>query len=83
MHDVVVFSKPGCHLCEKVIAELEGLKQDVGHFTLNVKDITTDTGVFEKYFLNIPVVQVDGKDVFEATNLSDPEKWEKLISYLG
>ena len=62
LHKITVFSKEGCHLCERVVDKLKELSTK-GNFELEIVEITGDRSVFEKYFLKIPVVQLDGKDV--------------------
>jgi len=58
MRKIVVYSKSGCHLCEKVISELEKLRSDEG-FELTTQDITSDPKLYERYRNLIPVVTVD------------------------
>jgi Glutaredoxin-like domain (DUF836) len=65
---VVVISKPGCHLCEEVIGAIESLPPGLG-LELEVLDILQDGRLHDQYFLRIPVVRVDGLDVFEAHDM--------------
>ncbi|MDG7006328.1 MAG: glutaredoxin family protein [Nitrososphaerota archaeon] len=65
---VTVMSRPGCHLCEKVIAALQGLAPGSG-FELRVVDIDKDPRLHERYWLEIPVVQVEGRAVFDARDM--------------
>lgn len=55
---VVMYSKPGCHLCEETRSHLEQLRQE---FDLRLEeiDISTDPALFKKYFDKIPVVWID------------------------
>jgi glutaredoxin len=80
VHKIVVFSKPGCHLCEEAIRTLEELLNSDSAFELEVVDITKDESTYEKYFLTIPVVQVDGEDVFDAKEIgySSSQRYGKL-----
>jgi len=59
MRKIVVYSKNGCHLCEKVIAELEKLRS-AGNFDLTTRDITGDPELYERYKNMIPVISIDG-----------------------
>lgn len=61
MSRVVLYSKPGCHLCEDAREALE--RAGTGFREV---DITSDPGLREEYGLTIPVVEVDGLPVFEA-----------------
>ena len=59
---VTFYSKPGCHLCEEALEEIEiaGIKG----FDLVEINITTDLDLYERYKNDIPVVLVDGKEIF-------------------
>lgn len=61
MSDVVLYGKPGCCLCDdagRVLAAAGiGFRQ---------VDITTDPGLMNEFGITIPVVEVDGFQVFEA-----------------
>jgi len=67
---VVVYSKEGCHLCEKVISELLKLKNERA-FEITIKDITTDSELFERYKNIIPVIAIDGKVKLAGTTLAN------------
>jgi hypothetical protein len=77
-----VFSKEGCHLCEKVIETLNSLSV---RFDLQVMvvDINDDPRHRDKYLLTIPVVQINGEDIFDARNMSgdasDARTLERLL----
>jgi len=57
---VVVYSKQGCHLCERVIMELE-MPKSLLFFDLSIKDITTEPALLTLYGSAIPVVEIDSK----------------------
>ena len=86
LHRITVFSKEGCHLCERVVDKLRVLSSG-GKFELVIVEITKDKSVFEKYFLKIPVVQLDGIDVFEVEDIALPQdcnsKLETLVLHLN
>ena len=69
MRQVVIYSKPGCHLCEEVKAELQKL-QAAHPFELTEVNILADPATFATFKHEIPVVFVDGKQTsaghFEA-----------------
>jgi glutaredoxin len=59
---LVLYSKPGCHLCD----EMKHVVDRVGSripFTLTVVDISTDRDLLERYGLEIPVLEIDGRKV--------------------
>lgn len=66
---VTVVSRKGCHLCDDVIRALESLAL---RYDLEVKtvDIDRDKELHDKYWLTVPVVQIKGKDVFDARRIS-------------
>jgi len=68
LHEVVIFSKEGCHLCERAIATLNQLSHSYS-LQIQILDITKDSQLFEKYSLEIPVVQLDGRTVFRARDI--------------
>ena len=54
---LVLYSKPGCHLCEGLQSKLEELKQTSNlSFELEIRDITTREDWFAKYQYEIPVL---------------------------
>jgi glutaredoxin len=61
--EVVIFSKSGCGLCEKAKGIALRVKEDIP-FSFREIDITTDPELFARYRYVIPVLAIDGKDVF-------------------
>lgn len=64
MIEVVVYSKPGCHLCDEVKAQLSRL-HNCFNFTQREKNILDDPESFEKFKDEIPVVFINGKKAFK------------------
>ncbi len=64
-HHIVLYTKPGCHLCENALNLLHQLR---GEFDLTIKeiDITTDRALFKKYFDQIPVLLIDQRVTLAA-----------------
>ena len=60
MTDVVVYSRPGCHLCEEAIAAIVGLHGQGYRFELHEIDIESDELLLRRHLEKIPVVEVDG-----------------------
>lgn len=65
MADVVVYSRPGCHLCEEAIAQIVALHQEGYRFNLHEIDIESSDLLLRRYLERIPVVEVDGLEVSE------------------
>ncbi len=61
---VTLFSRPGCHLCDDARAALIRLREHAD-FTLEEVDITTDDDLHRRYLERIPVVAIDGRELFE------------------
>jgi glutaredoxin len=61
---VTVYSKPDCHLCVDAMALLQALQAELG-FELQERDITAEEALLRAYFERIPVVALDGEELFE------------------
>ena len=58
---IVLYTKPGCHLCE----EVEGWLLEGGTTWLPI-DITADPALYERYRYRIPVLDVNGREALAA-----------------
>lgn len=77
-----MLSRLGCHLCEAVEEEIRSTKGVA--FDLVVIDIDVDPMLKDKYSVRVPVVTVDGKEVFEAKMMDTDGRWRKrLLSLMG
>jgi glutaredoxin len=65
MADVVVYSRPGCHLCEEALAKIVGLHEEGYRFALHEVDIESHELLLRRHLEKIPVVEVDGIVVSE------------------
>lgn len=63
MINVTIYSKKDCHLCDIAKETLLGLQQEF-LFSLTEIDIEKDRQAYEKYKYLIPVIEIDGKEVF-------------------
>jgi glutaredoxin len=57
---VVIYSKPGCHLCDEMKAIVDRVRRTTP-FELNLVDISNDDRLETLYALEIPVLEVNGK----------------------
>ena len=64
MHDVVVYSRKGCHLCDIVKQTLTHVQGDAD-FEWREVDIDVDPQLREKYNDEVPVVFIDGRKAFK------------------
>ena len=62
MRRVILYSKPGCHLCEPVEKVILVVRRERA-FEFEVRNIEDDAVEFEKYKNAIPVVVVDGREI--------------------
>jgi c-di-GMP-related signal transduction protein len=63
--DVVVYSRPGCHLCEEALAQIVAMHEGGYRFDLHEVDIESSDLLLRRYLERIPVVEVDGLEVSE------------------
>ena len=61
---LTLYSRPGCHLCDDARAALERVRAR-SPFSLNEVDITTDDALHRRYLERIPVVSLNGEELFE------------------
>jgi len=62
---VVLYGRPGCHLCDEARDLLLDLRRGGQSFELREFDIDSDDGLLRAYLERIPVVEVDGRVVSE------------------
>jgi glutaredoxin len=67
---LTVYLAPECHLCHDALAVLQGLQVELD-FELKERDITLDDALHRAYLERIPVVVLDGEELFEY--FVDPE----------
>jgi glutaredoxin len=61
---VTLYGRSGCHLCDDARATLERVR--ARHpFVLREVDIEADDALFKRYLERIPVVVLDGEELFE------------------
>jgi glutaredoxin len=61
---VVLYGRPGCHLCDDARDAIERVRARVD-FDLVERDITADDELHRAYLVRIPVVCLDGEELFE------------------
>ncbi|MEZ4656784.1 MAG: glutaredoxin family protein [Caldilineaceae bacterium] len=62
---LTLYSKPGCHLCEEVKADLLALQPEVG-FLFFEQNIEEDAELYDLFRYLIPVVDVEDGPLFYA-----------------
>ncbi len=63
-HEVVLYARKGCHLCEVVKGSLERLAHRAA-FTWREVDIDEDHALRQKYNNEVPVVFINGRKAFK------------------
>jgi hypothetical protein len=58
--EVLVYSRPECHLCETAIEELVALHAEGYRFELHEIDIESSDLLLRRHLERIPVIEVDG-----------------------
>ena len=76
-HEVVLYTRKGCHLCEVVKESLEGLTHRA-QFTWREVDIDRDEALRQKYTDEVPVVFIDGRKAFKYS--MDEEEFLKTLA---
>lgn len=77
---ITLYSRPGCHLCDDARAALVDIRQRAT-FTLEEVDITTDDDLHRRYLERIPVVALDGEELFDFA--VDEEVLLRRLHYRG
>ena len=62
--EVVLYTKPGCCLCDTVKTQLGRLRR-VQAFELREVNILEDSAAFAKFHEEIPVIFIDGRKAFK------------------
>jgi glutaredoxin len=61
---ITVYSRPDCHLCAEAMTALLALQDELG-FGLTEFDIDRDPALQRAYFERIPVIALDGEELFD------------------
>ena len=64
MRTVTLYSRPGCHLCDDAREALQRVHARAP-FTLQEVDIETDDALHARYLERLPVIALDGEELFD------------------
>ena len=73
---VIVYSRPGCHLCDEAKASIRSAGCD-DQFTLEEVNIESDEELLRKYKYDIPVIAINGVETF--IHRVDPKEFKTRI----
>ena len=74
---VTVFHAEGCHLCERALAQVRELQEELS-FDLTEVDIDGDEALEAEYREWIPVVEIDGRRRF--TYFLQPDAFRRAVA---
>ena len=64
MTTVTLYTRPGCHLCDDAREAIQRVRERT-RFSLVEIDIESDDALHRAYLERIPVVELDGEELFE------------------
>ena len=64
MPTITLYGRPGCHLCDDALEVLERIRADAP-FDLRTVNIEDDDALMRAYLERIPVVALDGEEVYD------------------
>jgi glutaredoxin len=62
---VTLYGRAGCHLCDEARAALERVRGRGRAFALVERDIEADDALLRAYLERIPVVALDGQELYD------------------
>ncbi len=62
---LILYSRPGCHLCEQALEQIVALHDEGYRFELREVDIESEEGLLRRMLERIPVLELDGEVVSE------------------
>ena len=77
---VIIYSRPGCHLCEKAKSTILSAGC-LDEFEMREVNIDDDPGALEQYQYEIPVVFINGVKVFK--HKVDPKEFRRKLRRLA
>ena len=60
---VIIYSRPGCHLCDEAKAAIEN-SQCSSYYSLEEVNIESDDDLLKKYKYDIPVIVIHREEAF-------------------
>ena len=76
MNKLILYTKPGCHLCDEMKQVLNDLPGDI-KIIIEEVNIETETSLREKYKYKIPVLTLNGRVI--AKYRTDRERLIRIL----
>jgi glutaredoxin len=73
---VIVYSRPGCHLCDEAKEAIENSNCS-DRYTLEEVNIEFDEELLRQYKYDIPVITIDGQEAFR--HRVDPNEFKNRV----
>jgi len=80
LREVTLYGRPGCHLCDDARVVLERVRAELP-FAFVERDIESDDALFKAYLERIPVVALDGEELFDF--FVDEAELRRRLAYTG
>jgi glutaredoxin len=80
MPEIVLYGRPGCHLCDEARAVLARMRTELP-FTLVERDVEQDDELLKVYLERIPVIVLDGEELFDF--YVDEAELRRRLAYTG
>jgi len=80
VREITLYGRPGCHLCDEARAVLERIREELP-FALVERDIERDEALFKAYLERIPVIVLDGEELFDF--FVDEAELRRRLAYTG
>jgi glutaredoxin len=80
MREIVLYGRPGCHLCDEARVVLERIRAELP-FALTECDIDSDDALVKAYLERIPVIALDGEELFDF--FVDEAELRRRLAYTG
>ena len=82
MHEVVLYTREGCCLCDDAREVLLAVRErHPEYLSVQELDIDSDERLLRAYLERIPVVTIDGHEVFEL--FVNPHELERRLGIVG
>lgn len=81
------YTKPDCPLCDEAKSALQVITSKLSFLVIDEIDISKNIGLFTKYKLLIPVLEMNGKQLFvhriDSEKLLWQLRWYRLRSFFS